>query len=248
MRGNLASRISVLLLCLSALSPACAAKVTLAVAANFTAPMKELARQFEGKTEHQAVVSYGSTGKLYAQIQNGAPFDIFLAADQQRPLRLYEAGLGETPKTYAIGRLVLWSRDPALIAGDSEVLADGNFTRLAIANPRTAPYGVAAMQIIEALGHQQTLQAKLVRGDNIAQTYQFVMSGNAQLGFVAASQLPGADKGSRWIPPTTLYEPIRQDAMLLHRGTSNPAARAFMEFLDSPAAHQVVDRHGYTLD
>ncbi len=226
-------------------NPALAAKTTLAVAANFTAPMKELVRQFEEQTGHQAVVSYGSTGKLYAQIQNGAPFDIFLAADQQRPQRVHQAGLGQAPKTYAIGRLVLWSRDPGLIAGDSDVLARGNFSRVAIANPKTAPYGAAAMQIIEALGHAQRLAAKLVRGDNIAQAYQFVMSGNAQLGFVAASQVQGSGTGSRWVPPTSLYAPIRQDAVLLNRGRDNPAAQAFMEFLDGPAARRVADRYGY---
>jgi len=239
------SRVVIVLLSLWVQTPVLAAKVTLAVAANFTAPMKQLVRHFEDQTGHQTVVSSGSTGKLYAQILNGAPFDIFLAADQERPLLLHRAGLAQAPKTYAIGRLVLWSKDQGLIAGDPAVLTRGDFARLAIANPKTAPYGVAAMQIIEALGQRQALEPKLVRGDNIAQTYQFVMSGNAQLGFVAASQVNASDIGSRWVPPPSLYQPIRQDAVLLNRGKNKPAALAFMAFLDSAAARQIADRHGY---
>lgn len=225
-----------------------AAEVKVAVAANFTAAMKEIAAAFAAATDHTALVSYGSTGKLYAQIQNGAPFDLFLAADQKRPRLLHEQGVADAPFTYAIGKLVLWSSDPALVDRDGTVLESGGFERLAIANPKTAPYGAGAMQVMTALGVLNRLEAKLVRGDNIAQTYQFVSTGNAQLGFVALSQVALAEGGSRWIPPQSLYDPIRQDAVLLANGRDNAAAQAFLEFLRGPVARDITLKYGYAVE
>lgn len=226
---------------------ATAAQVKVAVAANFTAPMREIAARFNETTGHQALVSYGSTGKLYAQIRNGAPFHVFLAADQERPRLVYESGLGTEPKTYAIGRLALWSYDADMIDG-SAVLAAGDFKRIAIANPKTAPYGSGALQILDALGVKEELTAKLVKGDNIAQTYQFVMTENAQLGFVAYSQIAGKTDGSYWVPPQSMYDPLHQDMVLLEEGHVNPAALAFVDFLLGAAAREITQRYGYDAD
>jgi molybdate transport system substrate-binding protein len=235
--------LSIFLICTSAT----AAQVKLAVAANFTAPMREIAARFAEATGHQALVSYGSTGKLYAQIRNGAPFHVFLAADRERPRLVYESGLGGEPKTYAIGRLVLWSHDAELIEG-SEALGAGEFARIAIANPKTAPYGSGALQILETLGVKDQLKRKLVKGDNIAQTYQFVMTENAQLGFVALSQVTGSSDGSSWVPPQSMYDPLHQDMVLLTQGSTNPAALAFVDFLLGDEAQQIARRYGYGTD
>ena len=225
-----------------------AGTVKVAVAANFTAPMRELAKSFERATGHRALVSYGSTGKLYAQIIHGAPFEVFLAADRERPALLHEAGLGEAGFTYAIGRLALWSPDPGLIDDARALLQQAGFSRLAIANPKTAPYGVGALQVLEALGALQSVQAKLVRGDNIAQTYQFVMTGNVPLAFVAISQVTDQNEGSLWVPPQSMYEPLRQNAILLERGREAPAAQAFIDYLQSPAARSLIARYGYATE
>lgn len=235
--------LSIFLICTSAT----AAQVKVAVAANFTAPMREIAARFAETTGHQALVSYGSTGKLYAQIRNGAPFHVFLAADRKRPRLVHESGLGSTPKTYAIGRLVLWSHDPGMI-DSSEVLEAGDFARIAIANPKTAPYGSGALQIIEALGVKDQVTGKLVKGDNIAQTYQFVMTENAQLGFVALSQITDRPEGSYWVPPQSLYDPLHQDMVLLTKGSTNPAALAFVDFLLGDEAQKIAERYGYGVD
>ncbi|MBF0256502.1 MAG: molybdate ABC transporter substrate-binding protein [Gammaproteobacteria bacterium] len=221
-----------------------AEELKIAAAANFTAPMRELVARFGASTGHESVVSYGSTGKLYTQIIHGAPYHLFLAADQEAPLRLQREGLGQTPHTYATGKLVLWSPDPDLIAGPDALRAAG-VRRIAIANPKTAPYGGGALQIIKALGWGAEIQSKLVRGDNIAQTYQFVMTGNAQLGFVALSQVIDSHRGSRWTPPQTLYDPIHQDAILLNRGKEHPAAEAFLRFLLGPEGQTIARRYGY---
>lgn len=234
-----------LLLFLSLLSaPAATAQAKVAVAANFTAPMRQIAQRFNESTGHRVLVSYGSTGKLYAQILHGAPYHVFLAADRKRPQLVYESGLGQAPKTYAIGKLVLWSRNPDSVKGGA-TLASGSFRKIAIANPKTAPYGAGALQVLEALGVKQRLTPKLVRGDNIAQTYQFVMTGNAQLGFVAASQVLPGSPGSSWVPPQSMYQPLRQDAVLLNKGSHNPAALAFMDFLLGDEAQQIAQRYGY---
>jgi molybdate transport system substrate-binding protein len=227
---------------------ATAGEITAAVAANFAAPMKEISRAFTALTGHRAIVSHGSTGKLYAQVLHGAPFDVFLAADQRRPRLLAEAGKASVPFTYAVGRLVLWSADPGKIDPEGAVLTRGELDRLAIANPKTAPYGTAALQVLEALGVRHALEPKLVRGENIAQTYQFVLTGNATLGFVALAQVALDASGSRWEPPQGLYEPIRQDAVLLARGTGNPAASALLDFLRGPGGRAIIERYGYGVE
>lgn len=233
---------------LLAAGPAAAEEVTVAVAANFNAAMKEIAPAFEAATGHTLVASYGSTGKIYAQITNGAPFEVFLAADQKRPQMLEEEGVADGRFTYAVGRLVLWSAYPDLVDGAGAVLKADGFQRLAIANPVTAPYGAAAVQVIENLGLAEALQPKLVRGDNIAQSYQFVATKNAQLGFVALAQVALEPGGSRWPVPTDLYDPIRQDAVLLEKGKDNPAAVALMAYLKGPEARAVIERFGYGVE
>jgi molybdate transport system substrate-binding protein len=221
-----------------------AGEVHVAVAANFTAAMKEIATNFEKGSGHHAVVSFGSTGKLYAQIEHGAAFEVFLAADQRRPKLLEEKGVASGRFTYAIGKLVLWSKDSKRTV-EEQALHDGNFNKLAIANPKTAPYGAAAMEIMKNLGLYASLKPKLVLGDNIAQTYQFVATGNAELGFVALAQIALDDSGSRWLVPDTLYPPIRQDAVLLEKGKDNPVAHAFVDYLYSDDARAVIHKYGY---
>lgn len=219
--------------------------VKVAVAANFTATMKELAGLFQRATGHSVLVSYGSTGKLYAQILHGAPYQVFLAADRERPALLHQAGRGMRPVTYAIGRLALWSPDPELVDSEGLILHEGTIERLAIANPKTAPYGAGALQVLEALGVKDRLASRLVRGDNIAQTYQFVYTGNVPLGFVAASQVINSKGGSYWMPPQAYYQPIRQDAILLSGEKPTEAALSFLQFLQSGEAREVIERFGY---
>lgn len=225
-----------------------AGQAHVAVAANFLAPMKQLAPLFEQSSGHTLVVSSGSTGKFYAQIKNGAPFDVLLAADDETPARLMREGDAVRTQPYAIGKLALWSADRGKIDGTDSVLRRGNYTRLAIANPKLAPYGAAAMQVLEKLGLADTIKGKSVVGENIGQTYQFVASGNAGIGFVALSQITRDGKltsGSVWQMPASLYAPIRQDAALLKRGENNPAARALLDYLDTPAALAVIRSYGY---
>lgn len=230
------------------LRPIAADQVNVAVAANFTAPMKEIAAAFAEATGHQAVLSFGSTGKLYTQIVNGAPFVVFLAADQERPERLEREGLATGRFTYASGRLVLWSRSPGYVDADGRILFDGDFRRLAIANPKTAPYGSAAMQVIDGLGLGDRLTPRLVRGDSIAQTHQFVATGNAELGFVALAQVVLDQTGSQWPVPQSMHDPIRQDAVLLRSGAEQPAAQALMDFLHGAQARSIIARYGYLVD
>lgn len=229
-------------------SVALADEVKVAVAANFTEPMKEIAAAFEKKTRHTASVSYGSTGKFYTQIINGAPFEILLAADQKTPKLLQDGGLGSGRFTYAIGKLVLWSADPALVDTQGKVLKTGGFEKIAVANPKTAPYGTAAVQAMQARGVYAALKPKIVQGDNITQTYQFVATRNAQLGFVALSQVIGVKSGSAWQVPQALYDPIRQDAVLLKTGASSPAASELMSYLKSDDAQAVIKKYGYVLE
>jgi molybdate transport system substrate-binding protein len=221
-----------------------AEKVHVAVAANFTAAMKEIAADFEKSSGHKTLVSYGSTGKLYAQIQHGAPFEVFLAADQKRPQMLVEKGTASKPFTYAIGKLVLWSSDENRTA-DEQALKNGNFKRLAISNPKTAPYGAAALEILANLGVDEALKPKLVVGDNLAQTHQFIATGNAEYGFIALAQIALDASGSRWLVPENLYAPIQQDAVLLTKGKDNPAALALLEYLKGDAAKAVIQKYGY---
>ncbi|MBT9569456.1 MAG: molybdate ABC transporter substrate-binding protein [Thiobacillus sp.] len=222
-----------------------AGQVSVAVASNFAAPMKQLAAQFEYATGHTVTISTGATGKFYAQIKNGALFDVFLAADDATPARLMREGDAVAKQTYAIGRLVLWSATPGYVTGNDDALRQSRFKRLAIANPRLAPYGAAAIEVLTRLKLADRVQPKLVVGENIAQTYQFVASGNAELGFVALSQVVRDGKlasGSAWLVPASLHVPIRQDAVLLRRGEQNEAARALFDFLKSPAAALTLTR------
>ncbi|WP_243989414.1 molybdate ABC transporter substrate-binding protein [Thalassolituus sp. C2-1] len=242
-----------LLSCLLVPSQAIAAEVMVAVASNFTAPMKDIAERFQQHSGHQLVMAFGSSGKFTAQIHNGAPFEVFLSADQAKPEALIRAGLASADSrfTYALGRLALWTTSP-----DVDVRAQlhsGQFRKLALANPRLAPYGTAAQQTLAALALTDSVAARQVMGENIAQTWQFVASGNAQLGFVALSQvMSGGDihHGSVWIVPDTLYQPIRQDAVLLKKGElkkgePNPAARAFLAFLQSAEVTELIRGYGY---
>lgn len=230
---------------------AAAEDALVAVAANFAEPMAALETAFETASGHTLTVTTGSTGKIYAQIANGAPFDVFLAADAERPLLLEEAGFAVAGSrfTYAIGRIVLWSPDPALIAGDgAQILRTGTFRHIAIASPDLAPYGAAAISVMEALGVIDTVRTRIVTGENIGQAFAMVASGAAELGFVAASQVDGpagARAGSRWTPPESLYAPILQDAVLTARAQDNAAARAFLEYLKSKEARALIAAHGY---
>lgn len=236
-------------LLLLACAAARAESVHLAVAANFAAPARELAARFARESGHDAVLSVGSTGKFYAQIRSGAPFDVFLSADDATPARLEKDGAGVRGSrfAYALGRLVLWSPLPGMVDARGDVLRGHSFRRIAIANPRLAPYGAAARDAMRGLGVWQALQPKLVQGENVAQTFQFVSSGNAELGFVALSQvLTGAGAaGSRWEVPRTLHAPLRQDAILLARARENRAAHAFLAFLRGPAAREAIRAAGY---
>jgi len=235
--------------CLLTLSAA-AAEVKVAVAANFTAPMKVIARDFEQATGHKASLSFGATGQFYAQIKNGAPFAILLSADDTTPARLAQEGLGlgDSRFTYAIGRLVLWSKRPDLVDGEGSVLKTNRFQKLAIANPKLAPYGQAAMEVLTQMGLAATLAPRLVEGSSIGQAYQFVASENAELGFVALSQVFENGKireGSGWIVPSSLHAPIQQDAILLTPGQDQAAARALMSYLRSERARAVITAFGY---
>ncbi len=222
-------------------------EVHVAVAANFTAAMKEIAADFEQASGHHAVVSFGSTGKLYAQIEHGAPFEVFLAADQKRPKLLEERGTASGRFTYAIGKLVLWSGD-AERAASEQALRGGDFQKLAITNPKTAPYGAAAVETLKNLGLYATLEPKLVIGDSVSQTRQFAATGNAEYAFIALAQIALDDSGSRWLVPENLYAPIRQDAVLLTKGKENPAAQALLDYLRSDAAKAVIQKYGYGVE
>ena len=223
-----------------------AEQVHVAVAANFIEPARQIGRLFHSDSGHQVSFSSGSTGKLYTQISQGAPLDVFLAADREHAQLAVRNGfaIAGSRVTYATGRIALYSPDRDLVRGP-QTLADGDFTRLAIANPLTAPYGAAAMQVLKELGVHQALTPRLVKGSNIAQTYQFVATGNAELGFVALSQIIRHCEGSRWIVPEDLYTPIAQDAVLLEYGRDKPAAAAFLAYLNSPAAVAVKAEYGY---
>jgi len=236
-----------LLVCCAA---ARAGEVSVAVAANFSAPMQRIAQAFEQDTGHKALLSFGATGAFYAQIRNGAPFQVLLAADDGTPLKLEQEGLAVTGSrfTYAIGRLVLWSKQPGLVDAQGAVLRGGRFERLALANPRLAPYGAAAQQTLTRLGLSDALRPRIVQGENIGQTYQFVASENAQLGFVALSQVIADGRlaqGSAWIVPAELHEPLRQDAVLLVPGREQPATQALLTFLKGEKARAVIRSFGY---
>jgi molybdate transport system substrate-binding protein len=230
-----------------AAAPAFADDVPVAVAANFTEPVKEIAAAFTARTGNHVVFSFGSSGQFYTQITQGAPFQVFLSADADRPTRLEREGLAVpgTRFTYAIGRLVLYSKAPGLVDDRGAVLSGGAFSKIAIADPAAAPYGVAAIQAMTRLGAYARLQPKIVKGASITQAYQFVESGAAELGFVALSQVINVPGGSRWLVPATLHAPINQQAILLYAGEKKSAARAFLLFLKSPEALTIIKRYGY---
>ncbi len=226
-----------------------AAQTNVAVAANFTEVAKELAAAFKAKTGHEAVLSFGSSGQFYTQITQGAPFQVFLSADAARPRKLVDDGLAVPGSnfTYAIGKLVLWSKTPGLVKGE-ETLKAASFAKLAIINPIAAPYGAAAVETMKFLKVYDALKPKIVEGATVIQAFQFVETGNAELGFVALSQFTGPETGSRWLVPQELYSPIRQDAVLLKSGMSNEAATGFIAFLRSPKARAIIEKYGYVLD
>lgn len=241
-----------LLAALGVAAGAHAGDVTVAVAANFAAPMQRIAAAFERATGHRAVLAIGSTGRFYAQVRNGAPFQVLLAADDETPARLETEGLGVagTRFTYATGRLVLWSATPGLVDARGDVLRREGGARVAIADPRIAPYGAAALQTLERLGLLAALRPRLVQGDSVGQAHQFVASGNAPLGFVALSQVQVDGRiptGSAWVVPAALHDPIRQDAILLAAGREHAPARALLAFLRGEEARAIIRAHGYEL-
>lgn len=224
-------------------------EVSVAVAANFTDATRDIVPLFEKATGHTVKVSFGSTGKLYAQIEHGAPFEVFLAADSKRPKKAESEGLAVAGSrfTYAMGKLALWSPKAEAFSDGEAFLKKGEFKRAAIANPRTAPYGLAAQQVMEHIGVWDMLKPKLVRGDSIAQTFQFAATGNAEVGFVALSQVTAWKKseGTMWAIPQDYYSPIEQQAVLLKKGAENKAAMAFIKFLKSEEARKVINGYGY---
>jgi molybdate transport system substrate-binding protein len=231
--------------CLGA--PARAEDVTVAVAANFTEPAKAIAVEFEKATGDHLVFSFGSSGQFYTQIANGAPFQVFLSADADRPTKAEQAGLAVpgTRFAYAVGKLVLWSATPGLVDRRGHVLRDGHFDKLAIADPTAAPYGAAAIQTMQKLGVYDALKPKLVQGTSIAQAFAFVKTGNAELGFVALSQIIDEPGGSRWLVPEADHDPIVQQAVLLKTGADSNGARAFLAFLKGPTALAIIHKFGY---
>lgn len=245
-------RLSTLILSLLAVATAHADEIQVAVAANFTGPMQVISVLFERDTGHKASLSYGATGKFYAQIANGAPFQVLLAADDETPAKLIKEGnaVAGTAFTYAIGKVVLWSTDPKLVDAKGEVLKKGGFKHLSLANPKTAPYGTAGMQVMNKLGVAESIKPLIVQGENISQTHQFISTGAAELGFVAYSQVikNGAiGSGSGWVVPANLYDPIRQDAVILAKGKDKPAAIALMNYLKGEKAQAVIKSFGYEL-
>lgn len=237
---------------LFALNAAWADEVQVAVAANFTAPIQAIAQDFEKDTGHKLVAAYGATGQFYAQIKNGAPFEVFLSADDSTPAKLEEekAIVPGSRFTYAIGTLALWSAQPGYVDAKGDVLQKNQFKHLSIANPKTAPYGLAATQVLAKLNLTEATKPKLVEGQNITQAFQFVSTGNAELGFVALSQIYKDGKvqsGSAWIVPASMHDPIRQDAVILEKGKDNPAAKALVDYLKGPKAAAVIKSYGYEI-
>ncbi|WPN49726.1 MULTISPECIES: molybdate ABC transporter substrate-binding protein [unclassified Pseudomonas] len=235
-----------------ALGSAQADEVQVAVAANFTAPIQALATDFEKDTGHKLVTSFGATGQFYTQIKNGAPFEVFLSADESTPKKLEAEG--DTVKgsrfTYAVGTLALWSAKEGYVDAKGEVLKKNEYQHLSIANPKAAPYGLAATQVLAKEGLTEKVKDKLVEGQNITQAYQFVSTGNAELGFVALSQIYKDGKittGSAWIVPASLHDPIKQDAVILNKGKDNPAAKALVDYLKGPKAAAVIKSYGYEI-
>ena len=229
-----------------------AASVLVAVAANFSKPMTEIAAEFEKATGHSAKLSFGSSGKFVSQLENGGPFEVLLSADEKSPQKLEQSGLTvpDSQFTYALGKLVLWSAKPGYVDNQGKILTTGGFKHLALADPKLAPYGLAAMEVLKKIGLMEKLQPLFVQGENIAQTYQFISTANAELGFVALSQVIENGKiatGSGWIIPGDYYAPIRQGAVLMKKGAENPAAPALLDYLKSAPALAIIEKYGYDL-
>ncbi|MFL5298139.1 MAG: molybdate ABC transporter substrate-binding protein [Phenylobacterium sp.] len=240
--------LTLVLAALLAAGPASAAETQVAVAANFTEPAKAIAAAFKAATGHTATLSFGSSGQFYAQMAHGAPYDVFLSADADRPKKAEQDGLAVagTRFTYALGRLVLYSKTPGLVDGAGAVLGRPSaFNKVAIADPAAAPYGVAAVQTMQKLGVYGVVRPKIVMGTSITQAYQFVETGAAELGFVALSQVIANPGGSRWVVPAADHAPIDQQAVLLKTGRDNPAAKAFLAFLKGPQAAAIIKSYGY---
>lgn len=240
------------LLAAFALGTAHADEVQVAVAANFTAPIQAIAADFEKDTGHKLVAAYGATGQFYTQIKNGAPFEVFLSADDTTPQKLESEGatVKGSRFTYAVGTLALWSPKEGYVDAKGDVLKKNQFKHLSIANPKTAPYGLAATQLLVREGLSDQVKDKLVEGQNITQAYQFVSTGNAELGFVALSQIYKDGKvtgGSAWIVPASLHDPIKQDAVILNKGKDSAAAKALVDYLKGPKAAAVIKSYGYEL-
>lgn len=229
-------------------------EVQVAVGANFNAPMKIIAADFEKDTGHKAVISLGTVGKFFAQIKSGAPYEVLVSSDKETPDKLVAEGLAieSTRRTYAVGKLVLWSAKPGYVDAKGEVLKKGDFRHLALANPKLAVYGAAAQEAMKRMGVLGIVQPRVVLAENLTQAYQFIATGNAELGFVALSQVIGKDgritDGSYWMVPEDLYPRIRQDAIVLNPGKHKPAAKALVEYLTSPKARAVIRAHGYETD
>ncbi|WP_412479754.1 molybdate ABC transporter substrate-binding protein [Azonexus sp. IMCC34839] len=245
-------RLSLLLTALLVSGGALADEVQVAVAANFTGPIQVIANLFERDTGHKLVASYGATGKFYAQINNGAPFEVLLSADDETPARMIKEGsaVAGSNFTYAIGKLLLWSANPKVVDSKGEILKKGGFKHLALANPKGAPYGAAGMQTMTKLGVVDAIKPLIVQGENISQTHQFISTGAAELGFVAYSQViknGQIGSGSGWIVPANLYDPIRQDAVILAKGKDKPAAVALLNYLKGDKAKAVIKSFGYEL-
>lgn len=223
-----------------------AADVKVTVAANFTAPAKEIAAAFKAKTGDDVVLSFGASGAAYTQISQGAPFEVWLSADSARPAKAVSDGtaVAGSEFTYAVGTLVLWSKDPNKVTGPDSLTAAKT---ISIGNPKSAPYGAAAIETLNHLGLYATIQPKIVQGSDITQAFQFVDSGNADVGFVALSQIIKKTEGSRWVVPSNLYNPILQDAVLLKKGEGNPAAKAFIAFLKGSESAAIIKKYGYGL-
>ncbi|MCE6950034.1 molybdate ABC transporter substrate-binding protein [Cereibacter sphaeroides] len=230
-------------------APLRAEEILAAVAANFTDAATEIGTAFRKATGNTVTYSFGASGQLYTQITQDAPFHVFLSADQTRAEKAEADGFAVPGSrfTYAVGKLVLWSADPARIDGTGAALKDASLTHVAIADPATAPYGAAAVEVMRHLGVFEALEPKIVQGKSISQTHQFAATANADVGFVALSQIVADDKGSRWIVPQELYTPIRQDAVLLKKGEASEAARAYVEFLKSPEATAIIGKYGYAV-
>lgn len=228
-------------------------EIQVAVAANFTTPMQRIAEEFEKETGHKPLLAFGTVGKFYAQIKNGAPFEVLVSSDKETPDKLLRDGLAiaDTRYTYAIGKLALWSATPGMVDPKGDVLKSGAFQHLALANPKLAVYGAAGQEALKKLGVWEAVQPKIALAENITQAYQFVATGNAELGFVALSQIIGAsgkvEKGSAWLPPADLYTPIKQDAILLSPGGGKAAALALVNYLRTDKARSIIRAYGYDL-